>query len=43
MERDFINQALITFGEQTTSEEILKELREFRTWMEEKTGPVRWK
>ena len=43
LERDFVSEAVKSYGEHLLLEQILKELREFRTWMEGKTGPVKWK
>ena len=43
LERDFVSQAVMSYGEHLLLEQILKELREFRAFMEEKTGPVKWK
>ena len=40
LERDFVSEAVKSYGEHLLLEQILKELREFRTWMEGKTGPV---
>ena len=43
LERDFINAAILSFGEKGTGEEILREIQRLSTTMEKLMANVGWK